>query len=109
MTQDIKVQASCGNVFADLGLENADELLVKAELTRKINSVMTQQNITQAEAAEILGVNLSQLSDLMNGKLLNFSTVQLFRFLNALGQEVEIVVKDNSLSQSPAKTRVVTP
>ena len=53
MTQEIRVQASSGNVFADLGLENSDELLVKAELARKISNIIIQQDMTQAEAAEL--------------------------------------------------------
>lgn len=57
MTQEIRVQTSSGNLFADLGLENSDELLVKAELARKISSIINKQHMTQAEVAEILGVD----------------------------------------------------
>ena len=106
MTQEIGVQTSSGNVFADLGLENADELLVKAELARKIGSIITNQQITQAEAAEILGIDQPKISALINGKLAGFSTARLFRFLNALGRDVEIIVKPKSYTQ--AQTRVVT-
>jgi predicted XRE-type DNA-binding protein len=52
MTQEINVQVSSGNVFADLGLANPDEVLVKAELARKISEIITKQDMTQAEAAE---------------------------------------------------------
>jgi len=52
MTQEIRVQASSGNVFADLGLDNSDELLVKAELAYKISRMITQQQLNQTEAAE---------------------------------------------------------
>ncbi|MFB2974946.1 helix-turn-helix domain-containing protein [Microseira sp. BLCC-F43] len=107
MTQEIRVQASSGNVFADLGLENSDELLVKAELARKIGSIITKQNMTQAEAAELLGIDQPKVSALINGKLSGFSTVRLFRFLNALGRDVEIVVKTKPKSRSKARTRVV--
>jgi len=105
MTQEIRVQASSGNVFADLSLENADELLVKAELARKISSIITKQQMTQAEAAEVLGIDQPKISALINGKLAGFSTTRLFRFLNALGRDVEIVVKPKSHAQ--AQTRVV--
>ncbi len=107
MAQEIKVQASSGNVFADLGLENSDELLVKAELARKISSIITKQYMTQAEAAELLGIDQPKVSALINGKLSGFSTVRLFRFLNALGRDVEIVVKTKPKSRSQARTRVV--
>lgn len=105
MTEDIEVQTSSGNVFADLSLENADELLVKAELAHRISSIITAQQMTQTEAAEVLGIDQPKISALINGKLAGFSTARLFRFLNALGRDVEIVVKPKSLSQ--AQTRVV--
>lgn len=105
MTEEIKVQKSSGNVFADLGLANPDELLVKAELAREISKIITQRNITQVEAAQLLGIDQPKISALMKGKLSGFSTERLFRFLNALGCDVEIVVK-NKQSNSEAKTKV---
>jgi predicted XRE-type DNA-binding protein len=108
MTEEIKVQASSGNVFADLGLENPDELLLKAELVRKISNIIATQQITQAEAAELLGIDQAKVSALMTGKLSEFSTVRLFRFLNALGQDVEIVVTSKPQSDLQAQTRVVS-
>lgn len=107
MAEKINVQASSGNVFADLSLENADELLVKAELARRISSIMATQQMTQAKAAEVLGIDQPKVSALMNGKLAGFSTARLFRFLNALGRDVEIVVKPKSHLQ--AQTRVIAP
>ena len=107
MTQEIGVQVSSGNVFLDLGLENSDELLVKAELAHKISSIIAKQQMTQAEAAALLGVDQPKISALINGKLSGFSTVRLFRFLNALGQDVEIVVKAKPQSRSDAQTQVV--
>ncbi|NEO93981.1 MAG: XRE family transcriptional regulator [Moorea sp. SIO3G5] len=84
MVKEIEVQASSGNVFADLGLENSDELIVKAELARKISSIIANQGMTQAAAAKVLGVDQPKVSALINGKLAGFSIVRLFRFLNAL-------------------------
>jgi predicted XRE-type DNA-binding protein len=105
MNQPIKVQAGRGNVFADLELENSDELLVKAELARRISGIIAAQNMTQTEAAELLGIDQPKVSALVNGKLSGFSTTRLFRFLNALGRDVEIVVKPKSFRQ--AEIRVV--
>ena len=107
MNPDIPIQTSSGNVFADLGLANADELLVKAELARKISHIINQQQISQTEAAEILGISESRVSELIHGKLSQFSTVDLFRFLNALGRDVEIVVKTKPESRSLAHTKVI--
>ncbi|KYC43232.1 XRE family transcriptional regulator [Scytonema hofmannii PCC 7110] len=108
MTEEIKIQASSGNVFADLSLENPDELLVKAELVRKICNIISTQHMTQAEAAELLVIDRSKVSALMTGKLSSFSTVNLFQFLNALGQDVEIVITSKPQSDSQARTRVVS-
>jgi predicted XRE-type DNA-binding protein len=108
MTEEIKVQKSSGNVFTDLGLENSDELLVKAELAYKISSIITKLEITQVEAAKLLGIDQPKMSALINGKLSGFSTVRLFRFLNSLGRDVEIVVKDKPKSRSQARTQVVS-
>jgi len=105
MTQSMNVQTGSGNIFEDLGLENAEELLVKAELARKISGIVTSLNMTQSEAAELLGIDQPKVSALINGKLSGFSTSRLFRFLNALGRDVEIVVKPKSLSK--AQTRVI--
>ena len=105
MTPSMDVQTGSGNIFEDLALENSDELLIKAELARKISGIVTGQKMTQSEAAELLGIDQPKVSALINGKLSGFSTSRLFRFLNALGRDVEIVVKPKSLSQ--AQTRIV--
>lgn len=105
MNEPIKVQAGSGNVFADLELENADELLVKAELARRISDIIAAQNMTQTEVGKMLGIDQPKVSALVNGKLSGFSTTRLFRFLNALGRDVEIVVKPKSFTE--AQTRVV--
>ncbi|TVQ16828.1 MAG: hypothetical protein EA367_18965 [Leptolyngbya sp. DLM2.Bin15] len=62
MNQEIGVQPNIGNVFADLSLENADELLVKAELARRVSSIITKQQMTQAESAEVLGIDQPEIS-----------------------------------------------
>ncbi len=91
-----------------MGLENSDELLVKAELAYKISSIIAKLGITQVEAAKLLGIDQPKISALINGKLSDFSTVRLFRFLNSLGRDVEIVVKNKPKSRSQAHTQVVT-
>ena len=107
MTEEIKVQASSGNVFADLDLPNPEEMLIKAELTRRISEIINQRNLTQVEAAELLGIDQPKVSALIRGKLNGFSTTRLFRFLNALGNDVEIVVKPKPVERSVARITVV--
>lgn len=106
MTQEINVQVSSGNVFADLGLPDPEEMLIKAELARQISEIIIQQHLTQIEAAELLGIDQPKVSALMRGKITGFSIERLFRLLNALGRDVEIVVKPKPSSQKEAKTSV---
>ncbi|MEG3928282.1 helix-turn-helix transcriptional regulator [Microcoleus sp. D3_18a_C4] len=93
MSKEMDIQVSSGNIFADLGMPNADEMLMKAELVRQINQIITQRKLNQLQAAEVLGIDQPKVSALMRGKLTGFSTERLFRFLNALGCDVQIVVK----------------
>jgi predicted XRE-type DNA-binding protein len=106
MAEEISVHPSSGNVFADLGLPNADELLIKAELVHQISEIISERKLTQIEAAEILGIDQPKVSSLVRGKLSGFSTERLFRFLNALGSSVEIHVIPESKNVQ-ARTRVV--
>jgi predicted XRE-type DNA-binding protein len=107
MTEEIKVQQSSGNVFSDLELPNPEEMLTKAELARQISQIITKRHLTQIEAAELLGIDQPKVSALIRGKLSGFSTERLFRFLNALGRDVEIVVKRKPKSRKEARITVV--
>ena len=106
MTEEIKVNSSSGNVFADLGLPNPEELLIKAELAHQISELISERQLTQNQAAKLLGIDRPTLSALMRGKLLEFSTERLFRFLNALGRNVEIRIA-HSPANVEAKTHIV--
>ena len=85
MSEDIKITRSSGNVFADLGLPDADHLLAKADLAIEISSIIEDRGLTQAEAAEIMGVDQPKVSALVRGRLDGFSMERLYRFLIALG------------------------
>lgn len=107
MSERIKVRSSSGNIFADLGLANSSELLIKAELVRQISELIRVRKLTQIEAAKRLGIDDPKITDLLRGKLSNFSIDHLFRFLNALGSDVEIRVIAKPESDAQAKTRVI--
>jgi len=102
-----QVEASSGNVFADLEVPNPEEALAKAELARGICAIISERKLTQARTAAILGVDQPKVSALIRGKLDGFSTDRLFRFLNALGQDVEIVVRPRRRHNGQAATRVL--
>jgi predicted XRE-type DNA-binding protein len=81
-----------GNVFADLGLPNADQEMMKARLTLQIARLIRDRGLTQAAAAKILGVQQPLVSALMRNRAGTFSVGRLIDFLTALGQDVEITV-----------------
>jgi predicted XRE-type DNA-binding protein len=98
---------SSGNVFADLGVDAPEEALAKAELAAKISEIVAAKGLTQAEAAKVLGIDQPKVSALLRGKLTGFSTERLIRFLNGLGRDVEIVVKDRPRGRGPGHLQVV--
>jgi predicted XRE-type DNA-binding protein len=97
---------SSGNVFADLNLAHAGDLLAKAELAAKIIAEIQRRRLTQSQAAAILGIDQPKVSALKQGKLSGFSIERLMRFLLVLGRDIEITVKGRSRPGSIAKLRV---
>ncbi|MGA2877370.1 MAG: helix-turn-helix transcriptional regulator [Bryobacteraceae bacterium] len=95
-----------GNVFADLNLPQADDLLAKAELAAKIIAEIQRRRLTQSQAAAVLGIDQPKVSALKQGKLSGFSIERLMRFLLVLGRDIEITVKGRTKSRSVARLRV---
>jgi predicted XRE-type DNA-binding protein len=81
------------NVFKDIGLPNAEEHLVKAQLVFKIDAIMKKRRLRQTEAAALFGVRQPDVSKMLRGEFRQFSVVRLLRFLVKLDQDVEIVVR----------------
>jgi len=106
MARQKKVEEGSGNVFADLGLPDAEELESKAQLAYRIGEIVRGRHLTQAEAAEVLGATQPIVSKLMNGQLHGFSMERLVRFLNALDRDVEIVVTRRPRSRNRGQTKV---
>jgi predicted XRE-type DNA-binding protein len=97
---------SSGNVFADLNLPLADDLLAKAELAAKVIAEIQRRRLTQSQAAAVLGIDQPKVSALKQGKLSGFSIERLMRFLLLLGLSIEITVKGRSRPGTAAKLRV---
>lgn len=104
---DDAITRGTGNVFADLGYPDADERQTKLRLAHAINGVIARRRLTQAVAAEKLGVNQPKVSALARYKLDGFSVERLMAFLTALDQDVEIVIKRKPRSRSTARISVV--
>ena len=87
------VTRSSGNVFADLGLPDAEEKQTKIRLTVAINQIIETMRLSQTGAAKLLHINQPKISALVNYRLSGFSVERLINFLNALGRDVEIVIR----------------
>ncbi len=90
--KNARITEGSGNVFADLGLPNADQELMKARLTLQIHRIIQKRGLTQTEAGRILGISQPHVSALARNRSGNFSVGRLLDFLTALGQDVKITV-----------------
>ena len=88
----IAFEESSGNIYADLGLEDSDELLARARIGVFVFKLLKDRNLRQREMAAILGIAQPEVSHLMNGHFSRFTTDKLLDFLKKLGQKVTIQV-----------------
>ena len=101
------VTRGTGNVFADLGFPDAAERHAKLRLAYALNQVLEKRKLSQADAAQVLGVTQPKVSALRNYKLAGFSVERLMNLLTALDQDVEIVVRKKPRSRKSARINVV--
>ncbi len=94
------------NVFADLGLPNADELLAKARIVGQISDMIEERHLTQTQAAETLGIDQPSLSRLLRGRTAGFSMDRLLRMLNAFDYDVTITVSPKPVDRDHAHVSV---
>ncbi len=90
--QEIEFEQSSGNVFADLGLDNAPELFTRAQIGFHVYQILKQRNLKQREIAKLLGISQSDVSHLMNGHFSQFTTDKLLDFLKHLNMKVTISI-----------------
>ena len=95
MKSKVKVTKSSGNVFADLGVPNADEHFIKSEIVLGIADRIRRRGLTQAQAADIIGLSQPDVSKLLRGHFSGYSFERLFGFLRALGSNVTIRIESN--------------
>lgn len=103
----IPVTEGSANAFADPGVAEPEEELPKPQLAIHIRHTIKRGRLTQLQAAQPMGLDRPKVSALMNGRLAGFSSDRLMRFLAALGQDVEIVVKAKSRRRARGQIRVV--
>jgi predicted XRE-type DNA-binding protein len=97
---------SSENVFADLGLPNPEEALAKAELAHKIAVLIQERDLTQSQAAKLLGIDQPKVSLLLRGRLTGFSIERLMRFLLLFGQDIKIIIQASPRGASTARVLV---
>lgn len=95
----VEVHHGSGNVFADLGLADAEKLKIKTGLVIEIRKAMKSRGQTQQEAAKRMGISQPKVSDMMRGDFTNLSERKLMDCLTRLGYDIEIKVR-------PAKSEV---
>lgn len=103
----IEIHEGSGNVYADLGYSNAEEMLIKAKLVSKIAEIVSSKGLTQLQTAKILGLTQPKVSALLRGQFRGISERKLIECLTRLGRDVEIVVKDTPRRRAGGKLTVV--
>lgn len=106
MSDDLTITRGSGNVFADLGFSDAVERQTKLSLALALNALIARRRLSEMAAAERLSMSRTEVSALAHYKLDSFSAERLMSFLAALGQDVEIVVRDRPRARGAGRVSV---
>lgn len=93
MVSNIKIEKGSGNIFADLGLPDADAHLLKAQIVSEIYRLCNGRKFTQAQAGKLMGITQPEVSRMFKGNFREYSIDRLIGFLTNFDRDVEIVVK----------------
>ena len=104
--KEIEFEVASDNIFADIGVNNPEDELTKAELAWEIEQIIKKKKLTQKKAAEIMGINQPKVSALLSRQLTGFSVERLMHFLNALGQDIDIVLKPTPHSRKTGRVTI---
>ncbi|MGK7874071.1 MAG: helix-turn-helix domain-containing protein [Xenococcaceae cyanobacterium] len=88
-----EIYRGCGNVFADLGLEDSDQLYARAKLGFQVHKILEERGLKQREISALLGIPQPEVSRLMNNEYNRFSTDKLLSFLKKLDREIIVLVR----------------
>jgi predicted XRE-type DNA-binding protein len=107
-TGAMPIESGSGNVFADLGLPDAEEHFLKAQLVSRIQLIIQGRRLTQRKAADLLGLSQPDVSRLLRGQFRDYSLERLLRLLMALDRDIEIVIRPKpASSRRPSRLQVV--
>jgi len=104
---EIRVTEGSDNVFADLEVPDAEEELLKAQLTYEIRSAIEARGLTRVRAAELLGIGQAQASMLMRNRSGSLSVARLMHLLTRLGQDVQITVRPTPPEHPTGRVRLL--
>ncbi|MDI4235972.1 helix-turn-helix transcriptional regulator [Bradyrhizobium sp. Arg237L] len=99
----LEAYQSSGNVFADLGLPNAEERLLKANIVNELHRLIKDRGLTQVKAAKLIGIHQPDLSRLLRGDFEDYSAGRLMKMLTVFEQDVEITMKPSRKSGAPGR------
>jgi predicted XRE-type DNA-binding protein len=103
----IEIEKSSGNVYADLGMADADEMIVKAQLATKIGEIIKGRKWSQQKAAEVLGITQPKLSKMLRGQFRGISEAKMLDCLARLGRDVQIIIGPPRRTTSAGHVAVV--
>ena len=96
MMRKVEIHEAGDNIFADLGLPDAEELRLKSQIVIALRRLVEERKLTQTKAAEVIGIAQPDLSNILRGKFRGYSVERLMRMLTAFEQDVEIVMRPHS-------------
>jgi predicted XRE-type DNA-binding protein len=102
-----KIEKGSMNVYADLGVADAEEMLVKAQLASKIAEIIKLRKLTQTQASSLLGMTQPKLSNMLRGRFRGISETKMLECMTLLGRDVQIVVKPVSRSRKTGHVSVL--
>jgi predicted XRE-type DNA-binding protein len=102
-SEDVIYEDGGDNVFADIGVRDPEDSLLRAKLAKKIADVIHKKRLSQTQTAKILGVDQPKVSKLVRGRISGFTSDRLLRFLTALGCDVRIEIKERHSSRRRGK------
>lgn len=99
------IHESSGNVFADIGLPNADVHLLKAQIVSELYRLCTAKKLSQTKTGVLLGISQPEVSRMFNGHFSEYSVERLMKFLTSFARDIEIVVRPTKQHSKAGKIR----
>jgi predicted XRE-type DNA-binding protein len=105
---EIEIERSSGNVYADLGFQDAAEMLVKAQLVAKISEILAARKWTQQQASKVLGIPQPKLSKMLRGQFRGISEAKMMECLTKLGRDIQIVIRAEETKAAIGRVEVIS-